>query len=139
MVYDAPQRTRAGARHRRSNRRRPRRRGIDQQPIRRGYDGQRVSSHRRTRAAVVGSAPGGARRTVGAAGARLVRAPMSLSRSELVALDKQRVWHPYTEMGSYIAETDPLVIARAEGSRLFGVDGRSYLDANSSWWGASLR
>jgi adenosylmethionine---8-amino-7-oxononanoate aminotransferase len=63
---------------------------------------------------------------------------VSPSRAELVALDKRRVWHPYTEMGSYIAGTDPLVIARAEGSRLFDVDGRSYLDANSSWWVASL-
>src|SRR6476469_10026028 len=63
---------------------------------------------------------------------------MSPSRSALVALDKQRVWHPYPEMGSYIAETDPLVVARAEGSRLFDLDGQSYLDANSSWWVASL-
>ena len=63
---------------------------------------------------------------------------MSLSRADLVAIDKRRVWHPYTEMGSYIAETDPLVIARAEGARLYDVDGRSYLDANSSWWVASL-
>ena len=59
---------------------------------------------------------------------------MHASRSDIVALDKRRVWHPYTEMGSYIAETDPLVIARAEGARLFDVDGRSFLDANSSWW-----
>jgi len=63
---------------------------------------------------------------------------MTLSRSELVALDKAHVWHPYTEMGTYIAETDPLVIARTEGSRLFDVDGRSYLDANSSWFVATL-
>jgi adenosylmethionine-8-amino-7-oxononanoate aminotransferase len=63
---------------------------------------------------------------------------MSTSRSEIVALDKRRVWHPYTEMGSYIAETEPLVIARGEGSRLFDVDGRSFLDANSSWWVAAL-
>ena len=41
-------------------------------------------------------------------------------------------------MRAYIDETDPLVIERAEGSRLFDVDGRSYLDATSSWWVASL-
>ena len=41
-------------------------------------------------------------------------------------------------MGTYIAETDPLVVARRQGSRLFDVDGKSYLDANSSWWVASL-
>ncbi len=33
---------------------------------------------------------------------------------------------------------DPLVIERAEGSRLVDVDGRSYLDANASWWSSSL-
>src|SRR5690349_14255251 len=60
------------------------------------------------------------------------------SRGEIVALDKRRVWHPYTEMGGYIAHTDPLVVGRAEGSRLYDVDGRSFLDANSSWWVCAL-
>ena len=59
-------------------------------------------------------------------------------RARLVALDKRRVWHPYTPMGRYRAETDPLVIARAEGAHLYDLDGRSYLDGNSSWWVASL-
>src|SRR4029078_5507755 len=59
-------------------------------------------------------------------------------RAEIVRLDKSHVWHPYTPMDRYIAEVDPLVIERASGARLFDVDGRSYLDANSSWWVASL-
>lgn len=59
-------------------------------------------------------------------------------RKEIVALDKRRVWHPYTPMRRYIDEVDPLVIERSEGSRLFDVDGRSYIDANSSWWVATL-
>ena len=59
-------------------------------------------------------------------------------RARIVALDKQLVWHPYTPMRQYREETDPLVIERAEGARLYDVDGRSYLDANSSWWVASL-
>jgi len=33
---------------------------------------------------------------------------------------------------------DPLVIERTFGSRLFDADGRSYLDANASWWSSSL-
>ena len=33
---------------------------------------------------------------------------------------------------------DPLVIERSAGSRLFDADGRSYLDANASWWSSSL-
>jgi adenosylmethionine-8-amino-7-oxononanoate aminotransferase len=55
-------------------------------------------------------------------------------RSRVVALDKRRVWHPYTEMGRYRDAVDPLVIVRAEGSRLFDADGRGYLDGNASWW-----
>lgn len=41
-------------------------------------------------------------------------------------------------MQQYIAETDPLVIERAEGVYLYDVDGRRYLDANASWWTSSL-
>lgn len=59
-------------------------------------------------------------------------------RAAIVTADKQRVWHPYTPMQRYIDEVDPLVIERAEGARLFDVDGRSYIDANSSWWVALL-
>jgi adenosylmethionine-8-amino-7-oxononanoate aminotransferase len=59
-------------------------------------------------------------------------------RQRIVALDKRRVWHPYTAMDEYAARVDPLVVVRAEGARLFDADGRSYLDANSSWWVAAL-
>ena len=41
-------------------------------------------------------------------------------------------------MDRYRAEVDPLVIERAEGAWLEDVDGRRYLDANSSWWVANL-
>jgi adenosylmethionine-8-amino-7-oxononanoate aminotransferase len=60
------------------------------------------------------------------------------ARSRLVALDKRRVWHPYTPMGAYRDGPDPLVIVHAEGSRLFDADGRSYLDGNASWWSSTL-
>lgn len=59
-------------------------------------------------------------------------------RAEVVRADKAFLWHPYTPMAQYVAEVDPLVIARAEGARIFDVDGRSYLDANASWWVAAL-
>ncbi len=52
----------------------------------------------------------------------------------VVDLDKQYVWHPYTEMSHYRESVDPLVIVEAAGSRLMGADGRSYIDANASWW-----
>jgi adenosylmethionine-8-amino-7-oxononanoate aminotransferase len=59
-------------------------------------------------------------------------------RERIVALDKRRVWHPYTPMDRYRAEVDPIVVERAEGPYLFDVDGRRLIDANSSWWVAAL-
>jgi len=56
----------------------------------------------------------------------------------IVELDKRRVWHPYTPMKDYRERVEPLVIARAEGSRLYDVDGRCYLDGNASWWTSTL-
>jgi adenosylmethionine-8-amino-7-oxononanoate aminotransferase len=59
-------------------------------------------------------------------------------RNHLIALDKRYVWHPYTPMQDYLRGGDPLVIERAEGSRLFDADGKSYVDGNASWWTALL-
>jgi adenosylmethionine-8-amino-7-oxononanoate aminotransferase len=59
-------------------------------------------------------------------------------REEIVRLDKTHVWHPYTPMDEYIARTDPFVVVRAKGARLFDADGRIYLDGNSSWYSAVL-
>ena len=61
-----------------------------------------------------------------------------MDRAEIVALDKRRIWHPYTAMDEYRARVDPIVVARAEGPFLYDLDGRRYIDANSSWWVASL-
>ena len=61
-----------------------------------------------------------------------------MERADIVRLDKGHVWHPYTAMEAYIAETDPLVIQQSEGPYLFDVDGRRYLDANGSWWVSTL-
>ena len=41
-------------------------------------------------------------------------------------------------MKEYLEQVEPLVLASAKGSRLFDVDGRSYLDANASWWCSTL-
>jgi adenosylmethionine-8-amino-7-oxononanoate aminotransferase len=59
-------------------------------------------------------------------------------RRRIVELDKSRVWHPYTEMGRYRAEVEPLVVAEARGSRLVDADGKTYLDGNGSWWTCAL-
>jgi adenosylmethionine-8-amino-7-oxononanoate aminotransferase len=63
---------------------------------------------------------------------------MPLTRDDIVRIDKARVWHPYTPMQSYIAHGEPVVVARAQGSRIFDKDGRCYLDGNSSWWTSLL-
>ena len=60
------------------------------------------------------------------------------SSRRIVELDKRYVWHPYTEMSHYRKSVDPLVIVGATGSRLIGADGRSYIDANASWWTSAV-
>jgi adenosylmethionine-8-amino-7-oxononanoate aminotransferase len=47
--------------------------------------------------------------------------------------DKEVIWHPFTQMAEWIAG-EPLVIDRGEGSFLFDVEGRRYLDGVSSLW-----
>ncbi len=61
----------------------------------------------------------------------------SLTRDEIVRLDKAHVWHPYTPIDVW-EQTDPIVVARAEGSSFYDVDGTRYLDGNSSWYVAGL-
>jgi adenosylmethionine-8-amino-7-oxononanoate aminotransferase len=60
-----------------------------------------------------------------------------VDRATIVALDKAHVWHPYTPMEVWEG-TDPIVVARAEGAWLEDVDGRRYIDGNSSWYVAAL-
>ncbi len=61
---------------------------------------------------------------------------MSL-REEILRHDRAHVWHPYTQMSGYLA-SEPLVLSGARGSRFYDVDGRSYIDANASWWCSTL-
>ena len=63
---------------------------------------------------------------------------MNMDPKQIVELDKRHVWHPYTEMGHYVAHTDPLVIVGASGSRFVEAGGRTLIDANSSWYCALL-
>lgn len=50
---------------------------------------------------------------------------------DLLKKDKQYVWHPFTQ---HQTAGDPLQVVRAEGTLLFDIKGKSYIDANSSWW-----
>lgn len=51
----------------------------------------------------------------------------------LAELDHRYLWHPFTEMGSWLS-TPPLIIERAEGVYLYDTEGRRYLDGVSSLW-----
>ncbi len=48
-------------------------------------------------------------------------------------LDRQAVWHPFTQMQDYMVE-DPLIIERAEGCFLFDIEGKRYIDGVASLW-----
>lgn len=51
--------------------------------------------------------------------------------SQLLHLDQQYVWHPFTQMKT---ANLPLPIVRAKDASLYDENGKVYLDANSSWW-----
>lgn len=59
--------------------------------------------------------------------------PMNEQTQRWIALDKQHVWHPFTQMQQWNQGT-PLVIERADGNHLFDTCGRRYLDGVSSLW-----
>jgi len=48
-------------------------------------------------------------------------------------LDKQYVWHPFTQMRDWEKE-EQIIIERGSGSRLTDIRGKSYLDGVSSLW-----
>jgi adenosylmethionine-8-amino-7-oxononanoate aminotransferase len=49
----------------------------------------------------------------------------------LLEKDSRYVWHPYTQMKT---AAPPLPIVRGEGALMFAEDGKTYIDAVSSWW-----
>ena len=53
------------------------------------------------------------------------------SWDRLLALDRERVWHPY---GALPAALAPLPVVSAEGVRLRLTDGRELIDGMASWW-----
>jgi adenosylmethionine---8-amino-7-oxononanoate aminotransferase len=56
---------------------------------------------------------------------------MSQDWDELLAIDCERVWHPYASLP---AAQRPLPVVSAEGVRLRLADGRELIDGMSSWW-----
>lgn len=51
--------------------------------------------------------------------------------SSLINRDKKHVWHPFSQ---HATSGDPLPIVSAKGTLLYDEKGKSYIDANSSWW-----
>lgn len=58
---------------------------------------------------------------------------MKYSYEQLEQWDKAYVWHPFTQMKTYVQER-PLIIERGQGSYLFDVNGNKYLDGYASLW-----
>lgn len=52
---------------------------------------------------------------------------------KLAKLDRQFVWHPFTQMRDWLRR-EPIVITAGQGAMLRDVKGREYLDANASIW-----
>ncbi|MBW0106150.1 adenosylmethionine--8-amino-7-oxononanoate transaminase [Pseudonocardia sp. KRD-291] len=52
---------------------------------------------------------------------------------ELLAVDRDHVWHPYAPMPG---TARPIVVESASGVRLRTADGRELVDGMSSWWSA---
>lgn len=53
--------------------------------------------------------------------------------NELQRKDLQYIWHPCSQMKDY-ESFPPIVLERGEGAYLYDIEGKSYLDAVSSWW-----
>ncbi len=65
----------------------------------------------------------------------LTHQPWNLSAEELAKLDQRYIWHPFTQMAAWCAEDhEPLVLASGKGARVTDVQGREYIDGNSSIW-----
>lgn len=51
----------------------------------------------------------------------------------VAALDHAHVWHPFTQMRDWL-RAEPIIVTHGRGTTLRDIEGRSYLDANSSIW-----
>ena len=58
---------------------------------------------------------------------------MNAKTKKLIELDKQYLWHPFTQMADWLA-SEPVVIESGEGFYLIDTEGRRYIDGVSSLW-----
>ena len=58
-----------------------------------------------------------------------------MTHAELIAIERQHLWHPFTPMRDWCAEThEPLMLLEGSGCTLRDQHGREYLDGNASIW-----
>ena len=58
---------------------------------------------------------------------------MNRSTEKLISLDKEYLWHPFTQMKDWLA-SEPVVIESGDGFYLIDTEGRRYIDGVSSLW-----
>lgn len=58
---------------------------------------------------------------------------MNKSTERLVSIDKQYLWHPFTQMKVWL-ESEPIVIESGDGFYLVDTEGNRYIDGVSSLW-----
>jgi adenosylmethionine-8-amino-7-oxononanoate aminotransferase len=58
---------------------------------------------------------------------------MNRRTEKLINLDKQYLWHPFTQMNHWL-QTEPVVIESGDGFYLIDTEGRRYIDGVSSLW-----
>ena len=58
---------------------------------------------------------------------------MPMSAAELADLDRQHLWHPFTQQQSWQEEDFP-IIERADDTTLYDTQGNAYIDGVSSLW-----
>lgn len=58
---------------------------------------------------------------------------MTTRTQQLIELDKQYLWHPFTQMADWLG-SEPVVIESGEGFTLIDTDGNRYIDGVSSLW-----
>ena len=58
---------------------------------------------------------------------------MNAKTKKLIELDKQYLWHPFTQMADWL-DSEPVVIESGQGFYLTDTEGRRYIDGVSSLW-----
>ncbi|MDA7672864.1 adenosylmethionine--8-amino-7-oxononanoate transaminase [bacterium] len=60
---------------------------------------------------------------------------LKYSTEQLRELDKQHLWHPFTQMQDWCADDhEPMILESGEGAMLRDSEGNDYIDGNASIW-----